>query len=360
MKRCTLDKIASVTHRSRLSKNVVLGTRIPATEGSIVACRVLNAKTSYNHLEDVNGRMVALHPGDIIAGALGHRDALHGYSGQVPETVEPGDELQLLNLGGVLGTGARATPGQGDPFRMEVLGSILSFPSGDRRHGQPASVSDGALASPVEIPPSDSLPPVIALVGTSMNSGKTTAACALIAAIRRTGRTVAAGKLTGISLRRDVLEMADSGADPTALFTDFGVVTTDENNAPPSARALLSHLAAADPAPGVIVLEMGDGLLGTYGVRALLADDFIRSSIDAIVLCANDPVGAWGAMTLLDQRFGLSPAVVSGPVTDSDAGRSFCRESLELPCWNALTDGGGIVDLVLKKSQPVKSLEVAV
>jgi hypothetical protein len=65
-------------------------------------------------------------------------------------------------------------------------------------------------------------------------------------------------------------------------------------------------------------------------------------------------------MTLLDQRFGLSPAVVSGPVTDSDAGRSFCRESLELPCWNALTDGGGIVDLVLKKSQPVKSLEVAV
>lgn len=347
MKRCSLDKIASVTQRLRLPRNVVLGATIPAVEGAVVAGRVLNAKTSYNHLEDVHGRMVALHPGDVIAGALGHRDALHGYSGRVPVSVAPGDELQLLNLGGVLGTGAHATPGLGEPFRVEVLGSVLSFPDGDRRFGQPAHVADAALPAPSELPPASALPPVVALVGTSMNSGKTTAACALIAALRRRGERVAAGKLTGVSLRRDVLEMADSGASPVAVFTDFGVVTTDDASAPPAARALLAHLALGDPAPDVVVLEMGDGLLGTYGVRALLADDFVRGALDTIVLCANDPVGVWGANELLRERFGLVPAVVSGPVTDSDAGRSFCAQTLELPCWNALVDGDAVVDLVL-------------
>jgi len=360
LKRCTLDKIASVTQRLRLPKSVVLGAAIPAVEGAVVAARVLNAKTRYNQLENEHGRMVALHPGDVIAGALGHRDALHGYSGRVPEAVEPGDELQLLNLGGVLGVGAQATPGLGEPFRVEVLGSVLAFPNGDRRFGHPARVSDAALPGPTSLPPTGSLPPVVALVGTCMNSGKTTAACALIAALRRAKKTVAAGKLTGVSLRRDVLEMADSGADPIAVFTDFGVVTTDERSAPPAGRALLAHLAASDPAPDVIVLEMGDGLLGTYGVRALLADDFLRSALDSIVLCANDPVGAWGANELLTGRFGLTPAVVSGPVTDSDAGRSFCSSTLALPCWNALLGGDEIAELVLAKETGQVPVEVLV
>jgi len=346
MMRCSLDKIASVTSRLRLSRSVVLGEHVPAEEGTVVACRVRNAKTSYNHLEDVHGRFVALHPGDVIACALGHRDALHGYSGKVPESVEPGDELQLLNLGGVAGSGARAMPGLGEPFRLEVLGSVLSFPGGDRLHGAPARVSDAAIEPVGALPPLEALPPVVALVGTSMNAGKTTAACSLIAGLRRSGERVAAGKLTGVSLRRDILEMADSGAEPVAVFTDFGVVTTDETSAPSAGRSLIAHLASADPAPDRIVLEMGDGLLGTYGVRALFADDYVRGSIDELILCANDPVGAWGATRILEEDHGLKPAVVSGPVTDSEAGRNFCAQSLGLPSWNALRDGDGILELL--------------
>ena len=112
MKRCTLDKIASVTGRLHLDRNAVLGDEIPAVAGTVVACRVLNAKSSYSKLEDVHGRLVEVHRGDVIAGALGHRDALYGYSGRVPESLAPGDELQMLNAGGVLGVGAEAAPGR--------------------------------------------------------------------------------------------------------------------------------------------------------------------------------------------------------------------------------------------------------
>ena len=71
MRRVTLDKIASVTSRLALDVNAVLGDEIPAESGNVIAARVLNAKSTYNTLEDVHGRMVALHPGDVIAGALG-------------------------------------------------------------------------------------------------------------------------------------------------------------------------------------------------------------------------------------------------------------------------------------------------
>ena len=39
MKRCSLNKIASVTLRLRLDRNAVLGEEIPAEEGTVVVAR---------------------------------------------------------------------------------------------------------------------------------------------------------------------------------------------------------------------------------------------------------------------------------------------------------------------------------
>ena len=343
MKRCTLDKIASVTKRLALDTNAVLGEEIPAVAGTVVAARVLNAKTSYNTLEDVHGRMVALHPGDVIAGALGHRDALYGHAGRVPDSVAVGDELRLLNLGGVIGQTDGLSPSMEEPFRLEILGSVLEFPYFGRRVGVPAQVARAAL--PIRVPDPDELPPLVALVGTSMDAGKTTAAAALVRALVRRNITVAAGKMTGVSLQRDILMMQDCGARPVAIFTDFGVVTTNQSNAVAAAHGLIAHLAEARP--DLIVLEMGDGLLGTYGVDALLSDSVIASAIRSIVLCAQDPVGAWGAQELLRSKYGMDADVVSGRVTDGVAGVRFCNEKLELPGHNALRDGEKLADVVL-------------
>ncbi|MDP6539329.1 MAG: hypothetical protein QF410_07255 [Planctomycetota bacterium] len=334
MRRCQLDKIASVTTRLGLDRHAILGEEIPARAGTVVAARVLTAKSRYNTLEDVHGRMVSLFPGDVIAGALGHRDALYGYSGHVPEQVRVGDELFLLNLGGVIGAGARPAAGIGQPFRLEILGSVLEFPYLARRVGRPARIQRAALPS---APLPAELPPVVALVGTCMDSGKTTAASVLVSDWTRRGLSVAAGKLTGVSLRRDVLHMRDCGADPVADFTDFGVVTTSEENALAAAHSLLAHLAEARP--DRIVLELGDGLLGTYGVSALLGDPALSARLSSVVLCAQDPVGALGAVDLLRQRYDLRPALVSGRVTDTPVGVRFCEETLGIAAWNAL--GGG-------------------
>jgi len=186
--------------------------------------------------------------------------------------------------------------------------------------------------------------PVVALAGTCMDSGKTAAACAIVGRLRHLGQNVAACKATGVALRRDILTMQDAGASATMIFSDLGIVTTTAANGPALTRTLLTSLAHNKP--DVIVLELGDGLLGAYGVEAILSDAAIRNAFTAVVLCANDPVSAWGGARILREQFGIEPAVVTGPATDNAVGIDQIRERMALPAINALSNGVALGDLV--------------
>jgi hypothetical protein len=140
------------------------------------------------------------------------------------------------------------------------------------------------------------------------------------------------------------MRMVDHGADVTATFTDLGVVTTDDSTAPGVARGLLCHLARAKP--DVIVLELGDGLLGSYGVSAILAEEDLRQAFSVSVICAHDPVGAWGAVRLLKEEYQLAPSLLTGPVTDHDVGVRFAREKLGLAALNARRHGAEVAAFI--------------
>ena len=55
---------------------------------------------------------------------------------------------------------------------------------------------------------------------------------------------------------------------------------------------------AAGVGTDLVVIELGDGLLGAYGVMDVLRDASIRSATVAVVLAAPDPVAAWGGAQL--------------------------------------------------------------
>ena len=335
MKTVLLDKIASVTRACQLKREVRLSADIPCEEGVVVAVRVRNDKTTYSQLELPSGRMAQVKKGDIVAGALGHRHALFGYSGHLPARLAPGDTIHLLNMGGVLGICDSVNPDLGQPFECEVLGAVLHFPYLGERIGVAARIGNQALdlAAPLDA----AGVPVVALVGSCMNCGKTAAACTLVRHLSHSGLTVDGLKSTGVSLRRDTLAMEDAGARATGLFTDLGIVSTTPMNAPAVTRTLITRLAAARP--DVIVAELGDGLLGAYGVAAILEDAEIRAAFTAVVLAANDPVAAWGGVRMLRECFGIEPAAVTGPATDNIAGTEIIEEALGLPAINARTNG---------------------
>ena len=342
MRPVIVDKISSVALTADLGQEIRVASEIPCEEGVLVAVEVLNNKNRYNTLELTSGRMAEVKRGDIVVGALGHRKALFGYSGHLPATLAPGDIVQLLNLGGVIGICDSINPSHGEPFNCRVLGVVLDFPYLGHRVGVPARVAATPLDPDVALEVGNV--PVVALAGTCMNSGKTAAACAIVSRFRHNGLIVDAFKATGVSLRRDILAMEDAGARNTAIFTDFGVVTTTSKNSRALTRALLNQ--AAQQKPDAIVFELGDGLLGAYGVEAILRDPEIRSALTAVVLCANDPVGAWGGAKLLREEFAIEPTVISGPATDNQVGIDIIKERSSVAAMNAMTNGAELGDLL--------------
>jgi hypothetical protein len=342
--RLRLDRIASSTRNLRLAPEVVVGDEIVAAEGYVLAVRILSDKTTYNTVEDVTGRMITVRSGDVVAGTLGSRRALRGYAGEVPAHLAVGDTVEVLNLGGILGRCTSVNPEIGPPFRAEVLGAVLSFPELGDRVGRPATIREHA------IPPAEVLEcslPVVYVAGTCMNAGKTVAATELVRGLTRAGLRVAAAKLTGVSLMRDTLQMVDAGAVAALTFTDAGMASTHPGATVNVARGLLNALARNRVArPDVIVAELGDGILGEYGVQDILLAPDLTGLGAAFVMAAPDPVGCWGAARLFRDRFHLPVTVFTGPATDNAVGLDYIRAELGLPAHNARRDAAGLVAVV--------------
>ncbi len=349
-----LNKIASATRNCRLAREVTLGSSISAEEGSVLAVRALDRKNVYNEIEDVHGRMATVNEGDVIAGVLGERRALHGYTGIIPSEVRVGDTLHLLNLGGVIGLCTSFNPDVGPACRVEVLGQVLTFPHLGERRGVPASIRTNALPTADHV---DASVPIVAVSGTCMNAGKTFAACEIIRGLTRRGFRVGAAKVTGVSLRRDTLKMEDVGAIRALSFNDAGIVTTGRHTALPVCRGLVKALneEVHGTRPDVIVLELGDGIMGEYGVEELLRARDLMAHTAVHVLCANDPVGAWGAARTFTQDLGLRISVISGPQTDNAVGRGFVEQRLGLPAINARSQPDALAAKVAELVAAAKS-----
>jgi hypothetical protein len=345
MKTVVVDKVASVTQACGLGREIRVATEnLPSEEGVVVVVEVLNNKSTYNTLELTSGRMAKVGKGDIVVGALGHRKALFGYSGHVPESLKTGDILQMLNIGGVLGICDSINPDKGKPFDCRVIGVVLTFPYLGERIGVPARAGYRRLDMAAPLDTHDV--PVVALAGTCMEAGKTAAACAMVARMRHRGLTVDCFKATGVSLRRDILAMEDAGARNSMIFTDLGVISTTPQNGPALTRTMLTELSANKP--DVIVFELGDGILGTYGVDAILDCEDIRRGLTSVVLSANDPVAAWGGVTLLRDRFKVNPSAVTGPATDNAVGVDIIERSLDVKAYNAMSNGAALGDWVIQ------------
>jgi hypothetical protein len=286
-------------------------------------------------LELPTGRLAKVNPGDVVAGVLGRRRALKGFVGDVPETVNAGDELHLLNMGGVIGQCSGHHSSLNDAIKVEVIG--LATNGG----GAIRNIADVAL------PLRESLgatAPLVIIAGACMNSGKTYAATEIIQLGTRAGLRIAAAKLSGVACLRDTLNMHDHGAIATASFLDCGLPSTvGANNLAPVAKAIIARLN--ESAPDLIVIEMGDGILGGYSVESIFEDEELREAMSALVFCASDYVAAWGGIELFRRR-GLKVDLVAGSVTDSKMGEDYIEREFNVPAANVRRNGTKLFEIV--------------
>lgn len=329
-----VDKICSVALRLGLGETINYEPRRRAQSGDVVVVRVVREAPQYNQIELVSGRLARVVEGDIIVGALGHRKALKGFVGEVPDTLMPGERLHLLNLGGVIGRSTGGLQSLGRPTEVEYIGTVVDA-EGPINLARTALPEVATIAGDI---------PVVMIAGSCMHAGKTQAASELVRQLTKNGWRVAAAKLSGVACQKDLLAMKDNGAMATLSFLDCGLPSTvGVSDVAKIARSIIAKLSSM--APDVIVVELGDGILGGYNVDALLDDAEIGRLRAALVFCASDFVGAYGGIELLGQR-GIGIDAISGAATDSPMGVDFIRTRFGVQAANAINDGPGLYKLV--------------
>jgi len=330
------DKIGSATSPLNLTKTVaVVNENNTPKIGDVVVVKALRESVTYGNLELPNGRLAKINRNDVLIGVLGKRRALKGFVGDVPDTINAGDKLHLLNMGGVIGVCKGHHSSLSEAIEVEVLGVACD------EYENVLNIADNAL-KPINFLKESA--PIVVVAGTCMNSGKTVAATEIIKQAAHAGLKVCGAKMSGVACLRDTLNMQDSGAFATASFLDCGLPSTvDYGDLSPVTKAILNYLNEFQP--DLIVVELGDGIVGGYAVDSVLKDFEIKEAISSFVFCASDYVGVVGGMAVL-KNLGIEIDVIAGSVTDSQMGEDFVEQTYNLKAGNARRNGFRLFELL--------------
>lgn len=294
--------------------------------GEVLLARVTKVG-HHKRLESPVSRRQILFPGDEIVVAYGSRYAADQFLAMVPGDLGP---AHLAAAGGLASRVLEQHSRVGSPTEIEPIG-VIRDEHGPVTLARTAShqVLRGVTARTDR--PAHRVP-VIAVLGTSMNSGKSTVLAHLAHGLAAAGLRVAAGKATGTGAGNDVGLFLDAGAHRVLDFTDFGYSSTFQVDVEEVRDLFLSmadELAGGAARPDVVLLEIADGVYQGETAR-LLADAEVGAVVDRVVFAAGDALGAVGGVTALAD-LGRAPSVVSGVVTSSPLATAEARRALDVP-----------------------------
>lgn len=288
-----------------------------ARAGDLVAAEVVSLG-QHTGLQLAHGRRAELYVGDRIVACLGNRYAPDQFEGLARIGDGP---LDLIAAGGVVGTVVESHARMDMPTRLRPLALLCDASRQVLNVARFGLVPERATRRP----------PVIAVLGTSMNAGKTTAVAAVVQGLVRAGLRVGAAKVTGTGAFADLQAFADAGAAEVVDFTDFGHATTYLAGVEAVERVLeasLDHLDECD----AIVIEVADGLFQRE-TAALLRSPAFRAAVDGVVFAAPDALSAvHGAGLVLGA--GLPLLAVGGLLTMSPLATREARRELTVPLYS--------------------------
>jgi hypothetical protein len=299
LSRLRLARAAFTTRNVNFAEAHALKRRgVAPRPGDLVLAEIVDLG-QHPRLENHAGRRGQLYVGDEVIVAYGNRYAPDQFEAMVPDHL---GACHLAAGGGVasdvLVRHARMRPAT----EIRPIGLIA------RKSGSIMNLADFALPMPDA---TAELPPVIAVVGSSMNAGKTTSAAGIIHGLTRAGFKVGAAKLTGTGSGGDLWTMRDAGAITALDFTDAGHASTymlDLAELTGITQTLLGNLGRPDH--DIVVVEIADGLFQRE-TAMLLAEARQRGWFRSVIFAAGDAMSAChGAAMLADM--GLPATAITG------------------------------------------------
>ena len=322
-------KRAYSTRRVDLDQAVGLltGDYVPQA-GDLVLARV-DRLLQHKRLELTDGRRADLFPGDEILVCYGNRYAPDQFEAEVPTDLSP---CHLVAAGGIAAQCLSRNSRISAASRIAPIGVLA------RADGRAVNLADHALAPR---PAPASRPTVTAVVGTSMNAGKTTTLANLALGLTRQGLRVGAAKVTGTGAGGDVWHMTDAGCRLVLDFTDGGAPSTYRlpiGQCESIMETLVATLCEAEV--DAILIEVADGILQEE-TRELVQSATFARLVDNVIFAAGDALGAAGGVEWL-RAHGLTPIGVSGTLTAAPLAIRECATLVDLPLLplDVLNEGG--------------------
>lgn len=286
------------TRRVRREDSVELNTNYNQVKpGDLILGRVMQLG-QHKGIQLTSGRRALIFPGDLVVLPCAARYAPDQFEG-IAEIDPQGADM--LAGGGCLGKMRAHNERIKPATKILPLGRLM----GDT--GEPINVANYAISAANTI----SSIPVIAVLGTAMNSGKTLATAQLSLGLRQAGLKVASIKATGTGAFGDYNEYLDSGVHYVADFTDAGMATTylmPLEQIKDGIRRLLT--ASEEAGCDVVIMEIADGLFQRE-TSALIKDPEIQERLSGVVFACGDAVAAAGGVAELRQH-GYEPNVLTG------------------------------------------------
>lgn len=302
-----------------VAETLIRGAASPRA-GDLVLAEVTKLR-QHRRLELPDGRRAELFVGDEIVVCYANRYAPDQFEAEVPADL---GACHLVAGGGVASRMLSRHETMKPATEIRPLGLL-----GDRR-GQPLNVLNWAL--PSVLPPSRR-PATLAVTGSSMNAGKTTACAHLIQGLKRSGRRVGAAKVTGTGSGGDTWLMRDAGADLVLDFVDAGYASTYRLPAD-KVCAILRELTATLAVAGVdaIVLEVADGLYQDE-TSSLLRSPAFAGTVATVLFAAGDAMGSAAGVEWL-RRHDLPVTGVTGCLTRSPLAMREAELATGLPVYD--------------------------
>jgi len=290
--------------------------------GDLVLARV---DTIGHHagLQLAHGRRKVMFEGNEIVVAYGNRYASSQFEALLPETMGP---CHLVAGGGVASRAIswhnKITKG---PTHITPIGLLLDA------NGQRMNLNDFAIKPKYTI----KTPPItIAVVGTSMDSGKTQTAAYFARGLIANGLKVGYAKITGTGAGGDTWLLIDAGASPVLDFTDAGMATTYMAT-PEEIECILITLVDQIAQEGVdaIILEIADGVFQRE-TAALLQSPVFNQLVGGMIVAARDSMGASAGVNWLNDKRTSPVLALSGVISSAPLQAEEAKTALNLPVYD--------------------------
>ena len=292
--------------------------------GDVVLARI-DALGHHANLHLPSGRKRHLFVGDEVVVAYGNRYASSQFEAVVPGALGP---CHLVAGGGMA---SRAVSWHRSivrgPTRITPLGLVA------RPDGRRINLRDFALR-PLQLQEGAHRPTTIAVLGTSMDSGKTQSACFFARGLIAAGLRVGYAKATGTGAGGDVGWLEDAGADPVLDFTDVGMASTYLARMEHLEEAMETLLATiTSRGVDAILVEVADGVLQRE-TAALLQSETFNRCIDAVMLAAQDSMGAMAGVDWLRKRCARPVLAMSGVLSASPLQETEAKSATQLDVFS--------------------------